>query len=108
MAKSNSQEVGNAVYSIGCDKGPEHKIKITFYGRTVQPDYISAYWKCTRSTDSFTCYQTGGERRARSASAPAPPPVYGTCQTGPCQSGDTRAFDNVLYVWDGSKWVPKE
>jgi hypothetical protein len=25
-----------------------------------------------------------------------------------CQSGDTRAFDNVLYMWDGSKWVQKE
>jgi len=60
--------VGYAMYSISCDDGPEHEMKVTFYGRKVQSEYKVVNWRCTRSEvsffndNSFTCYQTGGQR----------------------------------------------
>ena len=113
-AKSKDEETWSAVDSLVCDNGPIHKIKITFYGRTAQPEYLYAHWKCTRISDSFTCRETGGEGTPRSDAASEtapiskPAPVFGNCESGPCHAGDTRAFDNVLYVWDGSKWLPKD
>jgi len=62
------KEAGYALYSVSCDDGPEHKMKVTFYGRKVQPEYESISWRCEREQpwfgdgNSFTCYQTGGER----------------------------------------------
>ncbi|MFZ1085044.1 MAG: hypothetical protein WAN35_08770 [Terracidiphilus sp.] len=61
------KEVGYAMSSVSCDDGPEHKMKVTFYGKKLQ-GYIVANWRCTRNEvdflndNSFTCYQTGGQR----------------------------------------------
>lgn len=59
------KEVGYAMSSVSCDDGPDHKMKVTFYGRKVQADHAFANWRCTRNevsflnNNSFTCYQTG-------------------------------------------------
>jgi hypothetical protein len=52
---------------IACDNGPEHAVKVEFYGKEEQPDLrVAAYWSCIRNTIStfndqaFTCKQTGG------------------------------------------------
>jgi hypothetical protein len=50
---------GNAISLISCDGGPEHSVKVTFYGRVKQPEYRWINWRCTRNEDSFTCKQTG-------------------------------------------------
>jgi hypothetical protein len=54
--------VGYAVALIKCDDGPEHRIKIRFFGRIEQPEYAAVRWKCTRGEDGFTCYELGGIR----------------------------------------------
>lgn len=54
--------VGYAMPSIKCDDGPEHRMKVTFYGRRVQAEYSAVSWSCTKGMISFTCYQKGGER----------------------------------------------
>jgi hypothetical protein len=51
---------GYAISRIACDDGPEHAVKITFYGRTEQPERQWINWRCTRNSDSFTCKQLGG------------------------------------------------
>lgn len=62
------KDVGYAITGFICDDGPEHQMKVTFYGRKVQPEYESISWRCEREQpwfgdgNSFTCYQTGGER----------------------------------------------
>jgi hypothetical protein len=62
------KEVSSAMSAVSCDDGPEHKMKVTFYGRRVQPEYKVVDWRCTRNEvsflndNSFTCYQTGGQR----------------------------------------------
>lgn len=62
------KEEGYAMSSVSCDDGPEHKMDVTFYGRKVQTEYKVVSWRCTReqpsflSDNSFTCYQTGGQR----------------------------------------------
>ena len=62
------KEIGYAMSSISCDDGPEHKMKVNFFGRKVQTEYKSVVWRCTRNEvsflndNSFTCYQTGGQR----------------------------------------------
>jgi hypothetical protein len=62
------KEVGYAMSSVFCDDGPEHKMKIAFYGRKVQTEYKVVSWRCTRNEvsflngNSFTCYQTGGKQ----------------------------------------------
>lgn len=66
-AASMNKSVGDAVYRINCDEGPEHKVKITFYGRTEQPESTLATWKCTRKEDSFVCRQTGAVPSQRNA-----------------------------------------
>ena len=49
---------------VSCDDGPEHKVKITFYGREKQGRNV-AIWDCKRNDVSFmndtafTCKQTG-------------------------------------------------
>jgi hypothetical protein len=54
--------VGYAVARMKCDDGPEHQMKIRFFGRMEQPEYASVRWKCTRGEDGFTCYELGGIR----------------------------------------------
>lgn len=56
------EPVGYAMSGVTCDDGPEHKMKVTFYGRQVQTEYNAVSWRCTKGMISFTCYQTGGER----------------------------------------------
>jgi hypothetical protein len=62
------KKVGYAMSSVSCDDGQEHEMKVTFYGRRVQPEYKVVSWRCTRNEvsflndNSFTCYQTGGQR----------------------------------------------
>jgi len=61
-------KVGYAMSEVNCDDGPTHKMKVTFYGRIIQPEYKAVSWRCTRSEvsilndNSFTCYETGGQR----------------------------------------------
>jgi hypothetical protein len=62
------KEVGS-MSGVSCDDGPEHNIKVTFYGRKVQPEYKTVSWRCTRNevsflndNNSFACYQTGGQQ----------------------------------------------
>jgi hypothetical protein len=61
------KEVGYAISDVSCDDGPVHNMKVTFYGRKVQPEYKVATWRCTRNEvsflndNTFTCYQTGGQ-----------------------------------------------
>ena len=50
---------GYAISKIACDRGPEHDLKITFYGKLEQPEHAWIGWRCTRNSDSFTCKQTG-------------------------------------------------
>jgi hypothetical protein len=57
-----AKEVGYAMSSVSCDNGPEHNMKVTFYGRKVQTEYKVVEWRCVRNEGSFTCYQTGGQR----------------------------------------------
>lgn len=59
---------GYVMSTVTCDHGPEHKMKVTFYGRKIQDDYKVVTWRCMKGEDSifgngmFTCYQTGGYR----------------------------------------------
>ena len=53
---------GYAISQVNCDGGPEHSVKITFFGRTEQPEYAWITWRCTRNEDSFTCKQTGASQ----------------------------------------------
>jgi len=50
---------GDAITKISCDDGPDHNVKITFWGRTEQPEYSWVRWQCTRNEGSFTCKQVG-------------------------------------------------
>lgn len=65
IAALSGKEVGYAMSSVSCDDGPEHKMKVTFYGRKVQAEHAFVNWRCTRNEvsflndNSFTCYQTG-------------------------------------------------
>jgi hypothetical protein len=52
--------VGHAVDLLHCDSGPNHQMKVTFWGRVNQPEYYSVTWKCTREQDAFTCYELSG------------------------------------------------
>lgn len=56
------KDVGYAMPAVSCDDGPEHKIKVTFYGRKVQAEYKVVGWHCNRDLLSFTCYQIGGRQ----------------------------------------------
>lgn len=61
-------DLGYTMSSVSCDDGQEHKMSVTFYGRKAQTQYKVVTWRCTRSEvsflndNSFTCYQTGGQR----------------------------------------------
>ena len=67
-ATFQDKEVGYAMPWVKCDDGPDHHMKVTFYGRKVQPEYQTIGWRCSRNEvsflndNSFTCYQRGGER----------------------------------------------
>jgi hypothetical protein len=56
---------GYAVAEIFCDAGPphdpSHNMKVKFWGRIYQPEHSQhrALWRCTRTSDSFECKQTG-------------------------------------------------
>jgi hypothetical protein len=58
-ARSLKEPKGYGVARIGCDDGPEHSVKVTFYGKLEQPEHRWLSWRCTRNQDSFTCKQTG-------------------------------------------------
>ena len=58
-ARTLNKAAGYAISQVSCDDGPEHNVKITFYGRVEQPEYEWVQWRCTRNEDSFTCRQTG-------------------------------------------------
>ena len=59
---------GDVLSSVSCDDGPQHKMKVTFYGRRIQHDNKIVTWRCTREQPifligtRFTCYQTGGKK----------------------------------------------
>lgn len=53
-------KAGNAIYQINCDNGPEHQMKIKFYGRVEQPEYSAVQWRCSRSESGFTCFELSG------------------------------------------------
>jgi hypothetical protein len=58
-AQAMGKTRGYAISKINCDGGPEHNVKVTFFGRTEQPEYSWINWRCTRNEDSFTCKQSG-------------------------------------------------
>jgi hypothetical protein len=66
-ATFQDKEVGYAMPWVKCDDGPDHHMKVTFYGRKVQPEYQTISWRCSRNEvsflndNSFTCYQTGAQ-----------------------------------------------
>jgi hypothetical protein len=59
VARSLGKPNGYALSHISCDDGPEHTIKVNFYGAGEQPDRSWLSWKCTRNSEDFTCKQTG-------------------------------------------------
>jgi len=56
-AQALNKPKGYSVSQINCDGGPEHQVKISFFGRTEQPEYDWITWRCTRNDGSFTCKQ---------------------------------------------------
>lgn len=56
-AQAMKKPKGYAIAQINCDDGPQHSVKITFFGRTEQPEYDWITWRCTRNESSFTCKQ---------------------------------------------------
>ncbi len=60
VAPEPQRSVGYAFSNLTCDAGPAHRIKITFWGRREQPEYISVSWKCTRGSSDFTCTEISG------------------------------------------------
>lgn len=58
-AKATGETTGYAISKINCDGGPEHSVRVTFFGRTEQPEYGWVTWRCTRNEGSFTCKETG-------------------------------------------------
>jgi hypothetical protein len=58
-ASELDKPAGYALWGLDCSGGDWHRITITFWGSTVQPGKKAAYWNCTRTSDSFTCKQTG-------------------------------------------------
>jgi len=61
VAKFVGNEPGYAAASFHCDEGPTHTVTVNLYGRLNQPEHTTAYWSCTRESESFTCRQTGTE-----------------------------------------------
>ena len=57
-AQGMGKPTGYAISKISCDGGPEHSVRVIFYGRTEQPEYTWITWRCTRNEGSFTCKQT--------------------------------------------------
>lgn len=59
VAQTQNKDSGYTLGYINCDGGPEHNVRITFYGRESQPEYTWVNWRCTRRQDSFDCKETG-------------------------------------------------
>jgi len=56
---SPSDKNGDVTRLIYCDKGEEHRIAITFWGKTEREDArarTAVEWKCVKKSDSFVCY----------------------------------------------------
>ena len=58
-AKVWNKPDGSVVEHVNCDDGPEHHVRITFWGQRKQKGIAWATWSCTRESSSFTCKQTG-------------------------------------------------
>jgi hypothetical protein len=84
-AHGMEKPTGYAISKISCDGGPEHSVKITFLGRTEQPDHSWVRWRCTRNQDSFTCKETD-----------ASPPVL--------RSHDVKTGRPILSYDGGKTW----
>lgn len=43
---------------VECDKGQQHRIAVTFWGKTEREDARGRFvmWKCVKKSDSFVCY----------------------------------------------------
>jgi len=61
IAPQLGKEPGDAVGSFHCDGGPMHTVTVKVYGRINQPEHATAYWRCIRDPEVFTCRQTGAE-----------------------------------------------
>ena len=48
-ATFSDKDVGYAMPWVKCDDGPDHHIRVTFYGRKVQPEYQAIGWRCSRN-----------------------------------------------------------
>jgi hypothetical protein len=83
-ASVEHQEQGYALSAVNCDDGPQHEMKVTFYGRKVQGLYKVVRWRCEKEQTSFlnanlfTCYETGGDSAWAS-----PHPSDGQSQASP-------------------------
>jgi hypothetical protein len=58
---NDPKEPGYAAASFHCDDGPPHTVTVNLYGHLNQPEHRTAYWRCTRDPEAFTCRQTGAE-----------------------------------------------
>ena len=62
-----NREIGYAMYAVNCGDGPQHSIKVTFYGKEIQGANLLIKWRCEReqpsflNNDMFTCRETGIE-----------------------------------------------
>jgi hypothetical protein len=92
-AKAMNRSVGDAIYKINCDGGPEHKVTITFYGKIEQPKNAWASWNCARREDSFVCKQIGAEA------------VQKTQQQGGSNAGDYPRADDWRDLCNNSSHV---
>jgi len=59
-APAEGEKTGYALYSISCDDGPAHEVKVRFWGRKEQREYAIVYWKCIREDSGFTCDELSG------------------------------------------------
>ena len=62
-----NREIGYAMYAVNCGDGPQHSIKVNFYGSEIQGANLLIKWHCEReqpsflNDDTFTCHETGIE-----------------------------------------------
>ena len=61
LGSALGEKPGYAFDLVKCDDGPYRNIKVTFWGARNQPGKTAAFWSCTRTSESFTCKQTGAD-----------------------------------------------
>jgi hypothetical protein len=52
-------EKNDVTHRMNCDKGPDHEMPLTFWGRVKRPEHRAAggvNWRCVKKSDGFVCY----------------------------------------------------